>query len=84
MKKRYQLTLTKENMEELQALLKSAGIAPNWLSNEIDRMLPGLITVVKQAIEDAHQRMQLTEEEAKDRYTAIMSAACEVTEGKKE
>lgn len=81
--KRYQVTLTKETVEELQGLLKKAGLPPSWLSHEIDRMLPGLLAVVKQAMKDSEDRLKMTESQAAARYAAIMSA-CLIAEENEE
>jgi len=81
--KRYQFTLTQETVEELQDLLKKAGLPPSWLSREIDRMLPGLLAVVKQAMKDAEDRLKMTESQAAARYAAIMSTVMIAGENEK-
>lgn len=82
-RKRYQMTLTQETVEELQALLKQAGLPPSWLSREIDRMLPSLLAVVKQAMKDADERVQMTGAQAAARYAAIMSSSMMARENEK-
>lgn len=71
-KKRVAITVTTKTWEELQAIAKRAGMPSNWLSHEIDRFLPGLVAVVKQAEKDALERMDMTDKQAMARYMEIM------------
>lgn len=71
-KKKVNITLAKDNWENLQALVKALGWPKNWLSCEIDKLVAGLLIVAKQAKEDAENRLQMTEEEAKKRYEELM------------
>lgn len=47
MKKRFMFTLTKETVEEFQALCKEVGLPPATISNEIDRFLKEMLNTVK-------------------------------------
>lgn len=49
MKKRFMFTLTKETVEEFQALCKEIGLPPATISYEIDRFLKEILATVKKA-----------------------------------
>lgn len=49
MKKRYMFTLTKENVEEFQSLMKEIGLPPATMSIEIDRYIRETLAVVRKA-----------------------------------
>lgn len=45
MKKRYQLTLTVENVEKLQDVCKEFGYGKDSLSSIVDKFITGIVTV---------------------------------------
>lgn len=72
MKKKKMLALEKEPYEKLQALIKELGWGKNWLALQLDKTIAGLLIVAEMAKEDAKNRKQMTEEEAKKRYEDAM------------
>lgn len=49
MKKRFMFTLTKERVEEFQALCKEVGLPPATVSNAIDDFLRDMLATLKRA-----------------------------------
>lgn len=72
MKKGKLLRLNAEPYEELQALVRELGWPKTWLTHEVDRLVAGLLLVAKQAKQDAEERRQMTEAEARKRYEELM------------
>lgn len=70
--KRVALTVNAKNWENLQALGKKAGFNQNWLSVEVDKFAHGLLAVAMQAVKDAEERKEMSEEEALKRYENLM------------
>jgi len=68
------MALEKEPYERLRALIKELGWPKTWLAGEIDKMIAGLLQVAEQAIQDAKDHKEMTEEEAKKRYEDLMRA----------
>ena len=71
-KKRVNLTVDQKSWDELRALGRAAGFRVDWLSVEFDRFLRSLHSVAMQAVEDAQQKQEMTEAEAKERYEKLM------------
>ena len=65
--KRVSLTLESEPYEELRALSKELELPGIWLSDEVNKMIKGLIPIfrliIEQKEEQAMQRKTMTEEE---------------------
>lgn len=72
MKKRILLTVEAEPFDEIKALAREIGWPKTWLSQEIDKLVAGLLLVAKQAKKDAEERRQMTEDEARKRYEELM------------
>lgn len=71
-KKRVNLTVDQKSWDELRALGRAAGFRVDWLSVEFDRLLRSLHSVAMQAVEDAQQKQEMTDAEAKERYEKLM------------
>lgn len=72
MKKKKLLALEAEPYERLMTLVKQLGWPKTWLAHEIDRLVAGLLLVAEQAIKDAEELKDMTEDQAKQRYEAMM------------
>lgn len=77
MKKRVAITVQAEEWEKLQALGKFLGYKKDWLSKEIQHLVAALIVVADQAKQDAVERSQMTEEEARVRYEQLARSVIE-------
>ena len=71
-KKRVNLTVDQKSWDELRALGRAAGFRRDWLSVEFDGFLRSLHSVAMQAVEDAQQKQEMTDDEAKERYEKLM------------
>ena len=71
-KKRVQVTVDSKAFDELRELGRAAGFRDGWLSVEFDRMVRALHSVVLQAVQDAQDKQEMTEDQAKKRYEALM------------
>lgn len=74
-KKRVALTVTAANWENLMRLGKEAGMRNDWVSTEIDRFIPALLSVIELAKKDAEEKRKMNELEALARYGHILSQA---------
>ena len=72
MKKRILLTVEAEPFDEIKALAREIGWPKTWLSQEIDKLVAGLLLVARQAKKDAEEHRQMTEDEARKRYEELM------------
>lgn len=72
-RKRVSITVTIKVWDELMALAKEAGFPQNWLSLELDAFLPALLAGVHQAKADAENKIEMTEEQAVERYLSIIN-----------
>lgn len=76
-RKRISLTVPAEEYERLREMGKRAGFRYDWISVELSKLVRVLYTVAEQAVKDAEDRRQMTEEEAKKRYEDIARKATE-------
>jgi hypothetical protein len=77
-KKRVMITVDEEPWERLRAHAKKAGLPLNWLSNEINAFIPGLLAVVELAEQDARDQREMSEMEAMARYGELMAKVMKV------
>lgn len=71
-RKRVNITLNADPYEHLMALAKHLGFRNNWLGQEIDKLIAGLLMVAEQAKKDAEEKKEMTEAEARKRYEDLM------------
>lgn len=71
-RKRVNITLNADPYEQLMALAKELGFRNNWLGQEIDKLIAGLLVIAKQAKKDAEEQKEMTEAEARKRYEELM------------
>lgn len=67
-KKRALITVYAEEWEEAQALIKYAGLPPDFLSNLIRETISGMLPVMRQAKKDQEDKLVLTQQEGIKRY----------------
>ena len=70
-KKRVQVTVDSKAFDELRELGRAAGFRDGWLSVEFDRIVRALHSVALQAVQDAQDKQEMTEDQAKKRYEAL-------------
>jgi hypothetical protein len=76
-RKRVNITLNAEPYEKLMELAKILGFRNNWLGQEIDKMIAGLLIIAEQAKRDAEEKKEMTEAEARKRYEDLMRVVLE-------
>ena len=76
-KKRALITVYAEEWEEAQALIKEAGLPPDFLSNLIRETISGMLPVMRQAKKDQEEKRIMTEEEGKKRYLELSKQSFE-------
>ncbi len=60
-----------EEWEEAQALIKEAGLPPDFLSQTIRDMISGMLPVMRQAKKDQDEKREMTKEEGAQRYLEL-------------
>lgn len=70
-KKRALITVNAEEWEEAQALIKEAGLPPDFLSQTIRDMISGMLPVMRQAKKDQDEKREMTKEEGAQRYLEL-------------
>ena len=70
-KKRVQVTVDSKAFDELRELGRAAGFRDGWLSVEFARLVRALHSVALQAVQDAQDKQEMTEDQAKKRYEAL-------------
>lgn len=71
-RKRVTITLNADPYERLMLLAKHLGFRNNWLGQEIDKLIAGLLIVAEQAKRDSEEKKEMTEAEARKRYEDLM------------
>ena len=70
-KKRVLITVDADEWVEAQALIKEAGLPPDFLSQTIRDVVSGILPVMRQAKIDQEEKRQMTKEEGKQRYLEL-------------
>ena len=70
-KKRVLITVDADEWVEAQALIKEAGLPPDFLSQTIRDVVSGILPVMRQAKIDQKEKRQMTKEEGKQRYLEL-------------
>lgn len=70
-KKRVLITVDADEWVEAQALIKEAGLPPDFLSQTIRDMVSGILPVMRQAKIDQEEKREMTKEEGKQRYLEL-------------
>lgn len=75
MEKRAQITVIKEEWEEVQSLLKLGGLPKNFMSVLFQDIVKGMLPGLRQAKEDQIQKRLMTQAEGEKRYRDLAEKA---------